>query len=204
MTSRRTLLGAAAAAPLLAACEAARHGAANAAGTGSDLVMIIRHGEKPPAKGAPYGVTADGVRSDGSLTVRGWTRAGALAVLFADPNRPELRRPDRIFAASPDGGKSLRHSQTVTPLAEHLGKHLDLSYTKGQEKKLGKHLATLTGVTLVAWEHKAIPDIAKGLGATTPAWPDDRFDLIWLFQRTSKTWKFTQAPQLLLPGDHAV
>ncbi|RMI39721.1 hypothetical protein EBO15_28925 [Actinomadura harenae] len=173
--------------------------------------MIIRHGEKPPAQGAPYGVTEDGVRSDGSLTVRGWTRAGALAVLFADPRRPGLRRPDRIFAASPGGGaggagggKALRHSQTVTPLAGRLGQRLDLTYTKGEERKLGKHLARLTGVTLVAWEHKAIPDIARGLGASVPAWPDDRFDLVWLFARSSTTWRFSQASQLLLPGDRPV
>ncbi|MFC4909102.1 hypothetical protein [Actinomadura gamaensis] len=201
MTSRRNLLGAVAAAPLLAACEGARHGAARAAGTPGDLVMIIRHGEKPAGTGAPYGVTADGERSDGSLTVRGWTRAGALASLFAAPARPGLRRPDRIFAASPEGDRALRHSQTVTPLAERLGQHLDLTFGKGDEKKLGKHLAALTGVTLVAWEHHAIPDIAKGLGASTPAWPDDRFDLVWLFTRSSAAWTFTQAPQLLLSGD---
>ncbi|MCP2343068.1 hypothetical protein [Actinomadura rupiterrae] len=204
MTTRRNLLAAAAAAPLLAACDGARHGAARAAGTPGDLVMIIRHGEKPAAHGAPYGVTADGERSDGSLTVRGWTRAGALAALFADPARAVLHRPDRIFAASPEGGKALRHSQTVTPLAERLGQHLDLSYGKGHEKKLGKHLAGLKGVSLVAWEHHAIPDIAAGLGASTPGWPDDRFDLIWLFTRTASGWTFSQAPQFLLSGDRQV
>ena len=61
------------------------------------MIMVIRHAEKPlhPA-GSPYGVTPHGEEDPHSLTVTGWTRAGALAQLFAPAHgRPPLglRRP---------------------------------------------------------------------------------------------------------------
>jgi hypothetical protein len=34
-------------------------------------------------------------------------------------------------------------------------------------------------------------------------WPDDRFDVVWLFDRTDTGWSFSQLPQLLLSGDSA-
>jgi hypothetical protein len=33
--------------------------------------------------------------------------------------------------------------------------------------------------------------------------PDDRFDVVWLFDRTDTGWSFSQLPQLLLSGDSA-
>jgi hypothetical protein len=32
-------------------------------------------------------------------------------------------------------------------------------------------------------------------------WPPDRFDVIWTFTHDGGRWRFTQVPQLLLPGD---
>lgn len=38
---------------------------------------------------------------------------------------------------------------------------------------------------------------------TPQAWPDDRFDLVWVFEREDEDWRFSQVPQLLLSGDSA-
>src|SRR5450631_1094991 len=79
-------------------------------------IMFIRHAEKPG--GDDRGVEIDGTKDDGSLTVRGWQRAGALVPFFL--TRPELK-PRVIFAcAIRHGEKSKRPMQTVTPLADLL------------------------------------------------------------------------------------
>lgn len=212
-----TMLGAAlAAGPALAACGSAKPASSGLPGptaipSGVDTIMLIRHGEKPTGTSAPYGITSDGQRSDGSLTVRGWTRAGALVELFAPadgvPVRTGLARPVAVYGSRSNGDASQRPSQTVTPLAARLGVTLNTTYGKGDEKALAKEITGLHGVTLVSWQHEAIPAIVAKLGAVQPTppgqWPDDRFDVVWVFTRTADGWAFSQVPQLVLDGDRA-
>ena len=177
--------------------------------TSQDLIMFIRHGEKPEA-GEGAGITGTGSPDVGALTIRGWTRAGALAVFFGDERftLPQgLARPNAIYAARPKhGGKGLRASETVTPLAAKLGFTVDETYGTGEEHALAAELSSRRGVTVVAWEHTAIVDILAALGPITPAapaqWPD-RYDLVWSVARTEKGWSFAQIPQLLLADDSA-
>jgi hypothetical protein len=194
----------------------------------SDLtkVMIIRHGEKPTIKDQPpFGVTQDGEQDWESLTVRGWLRAGNLGRLF-NPARNQfpseaLARPASIYASAPrdpgtalvqdDDSKSKRPLQTITPLAQDLNVTPILDFGKGREAALAKQVLARSGVVLISWQHEAIGDIARNLvagtepRATIPAeWPGNRFDLVWIFDppaKGKKRWKFTQVPQLLLPGD---
>lgn len=176
----------------------------------ADVVMIIRHAEKPddPAR---WGLTDEGRPDEGALTIRGWTRAGALAELLA-PRRGEppagLGRPTAIYAPSPKhAGKGLRSMQTVTPLADKLGLHVNHRHGTGEEAALAAEILGVRGVTLIAWEHSAIAEIVKGLGAIAPAppseWAGHRYDLVWVFTRTGPGWSFAQVPQLLLDGDSA-
>ena len=58
------------------------------------------------------------------------------------------------------GSKSRPPTETVTPVADKLGKKIDESYTKGQEPDLVKAVTALDGKTLVCWQHEAIPQIA--------------------------------------------
>src|SRR5438067_4510936 len=126
--SRRQLLGLAGVVTL-SACAS---NVPAAGGSGPAVILLIRHAEKPDGSGKPYGITIDGERSNGSLTVRGWNRAGALVELFApaagQPMRSGLDRPSAVYAAAPDGDKSQRPSQTVTPLAARLGVTMNTSY----------------------------------------------------------------------------
>ncbi|MDF2259566.1 hypothetical protein [Streptantibioticus ferralitis] len=177
------------------------------------MLMIIRHAEKPSGCGSPYGVTEAGEKDDQSLTVQGWSRAGALIGLFdprggdgrSAPPRPGLARPDRIFAADPSGGDSKRPKETVTPLAATLGTSIDLRFAKGQEAALAAALRTASGPTLVSWEHQNISAIIAHLGPVAPeppaSWPGSRFDVVYVFNRDGDGWAFSQVPQLLLAGD---
>jgi hypothetical protein len=212
-TRRRALLGLLAA-PLLAACgspkpaRASTTASATPVPAGADTLLVIRHAEKPTGSGAPFGITADGEQSAGSLTVRGWTRAGALVELFAPAAgdvRAGLARPTAVYAAAPKGDAGQRPSQTVTALAARLGVDLNLDHGKGDEAALVRDVTARHGVTLVSWQHEEIPAIVAALGAVAPApptsWPDDRFDVVWVFTRAANGWAFQQVPQLLLAGD---
>lgn len=174
-------------------------------------VMIIRHAEKP-AEPPPYGVTAEGEKNDGSLTVRGWQRAGALASLFAPGNdlfvSPQLARPTVIYASNPHDG-SHRPLETVKPLAKKLGLAPVETYGKGDEVSLVRAVLRESGVVLVAWQHEKIVGIATELVADAPPqsaipqqWPADRFDVVWIFTTAGAgRWTFAQVPQRLLGGD---
>lgn len=174
-------------------------------------IMIIRHAEKP---NGDQGVLPDGAPNPEALTVVGWQRAGALVTLFAPPGGhfadPHLTTPQAIYASGVGHhSASLRPQQTVTPLAAKLTLSLSTDHRKGDEAALVQAATTLGGGVLIAWEHEAIPAIAQfilGGGQGVPQhWPDDRFDLVWVFDRPdgSGLWRFTQVPQRLLAGDSA-
>ncbi|MFI9723257.1 hypothetical protein ACIHFE_26980 [Streptomyces sp. NPDC052396] len=211
LTPRRAVLRMMTALGVVATSSASATAVAGPRST-ADTIMIIRHGEKPDETSdkAPFGITEDGTHNSHALLVRGWQRAGALVGLFAPDGgaapRAGLLRPTAVYAAGPHhGNKGLRPSETVTPLAAKLGVRLNLSYRTDDEAELARELVARRGVTLVSWEHHRISDIVKGLGAVHPAppadWPDDRFDLVWVFTREGSGWRFHQVPQLLLAGD---
>jgi broad specificity phosphatase PhoE len=173
-----------------------------------DVVMIIRHAEKPD--GTAPGLDADGNEDDSSLTAVGWKRAHALVGLFDPPEgdpRAGLARPDAIYAAGvTDDGEGQRTRETVAPLAETLGVPVNTEYGKGEEEKLVKDILKQPGTTLISWQHGEIPAIADEFPKVSPAppeeWPSDRFDVVWTFTRTADGWHFTQTPELVLPQDH--
>jgi hypothetical protein len=174
----------------------------------NQVIMIIRHAEKPRRSRTAHAITPDGEHSKHSLTVAGWMRAGALAALFA-PHGAEppagLYRPDAIYAPAYEPGRSIRSAQTVTPLAARLGLDVVTRYAAGEQAYLADELRTRPGATLVAWKHSAIGKIAQLLGPVTPTpplhWPGARFDMVWTFTRNGNSWRFAQVPQMLLPGD---
>ncbi len=172
-------------------------------------IMVIRHAEKPNGAG---GVLPDGTASPEALTPTGWQRAGALVGLFAPPGGhfadPHLATPQRVYASGvAHHSKSLRPQQTVAPLAAKLGLPVNTDHAKGDEAALLQAATTIGGTVLIAWEHEAIPAIAElllgGNQGVPQHWPDDRFDLVWVFDRPDGhgLWGFTQVPQRFLAGD---
>ena len=186
-------------------------------------IMVIRHGEKPDGigNGNQSGIDQNGNSDPESLTVRGWARAGALAVLLAlapPLNNEVLARPTAIYASAPVktrdtegdriGTHSRRPSQTISLLANKLEVDPDLSFTLGQEAQMVTAAKATGGIVLVCWEHEAIPAIAGEIsGKDSPAaqlkWPKQRFDIVWIFENEDgiSSWTFRQVCQRVLDGD---
>ena len=178
------------------------------------IILVIRHAEKPDGTNA--GIDMKGGPDKESLIVRGWQRAGALPGLCGPSAK--LPHPVRIYASAAGkhmtadgkiGSKSKRPMETVSVVAAKLQMPIDDTFTKGQETALVGKITTLDGVTLVCWQHEAIPAIATAIlgssdGVPDP-WPDDRFDVVWRFTRAAAggAWTFDQVCELLLPGDSA-
>lgn len=174
-------------------------------------ILVIRHAEKPEHRIAD-GVDANGKPDAKSLTPRGWQRAGALVQFFAPGDgapRLPLKRPKYLFAARADQSRdshSKRPYQTIEPLAAHLkpAGGIDQSYRKEDIKNLIDRASRLDDTVLIAWEHRNIPPLARLLipaSVTVPNWPEDRFDMVWVFDQVDDIWRLSQVPQLLLSGD---
>jgi broad specificity phosphatase PhoE len=166
-------------------------------------IMIIRHAEKPGVTNDDGGgVSPDGLPDEESLTVRGWQRAGALVRFFG--SQVEMK-PDVVFASGlGPGSKSMRPMETVSPLVAALKVDLITRHLKDDLRPAVDDVLSRDGVVLICWEHKRIPDWVGQLPGTPrvpQSWPDDRFDVVWILDRTDKGWSFTQLPQLLLSGD---
>lgn len=162
-------------------------------------VLVIRHAEKPARNGTPHGVDADGARDEGSLTVRGWQRAGALAGLFALSNNIFvsllLAKPSIIFAANPSGGSN-RPLQTIKPLLKKSGAELVEIFTKGQEAELATEILRRTGVV------GSTNGFARSPRSSRPAIRLSRaFPPIGPTSGSGQRWSFAQVPQMLLSGD---
>lgn len=176
-------------------------------------IVLIRHGEKP-APGL-QGVNVDGTASEHSLITRGWQRAGALArLLVPRPGQDPvagLPVPEMLFAASPKAAgadpreKSRREEETITPTADLIGIDASLEYGKGEEEAVAARVRASAQPVLIVWEHENIPKLARAIAPECEIptmWPDERFDMVWLFRPdTQGGFSFVQIPQLLLAGD---
>lgn len=177
-------------------------------------IAFLRHAEKQLDDGPPHGVLVDGTPDPDSLIPRGWQRAGALVGLFV-PRSVEsgpalLPTPSRLFASEVGPhSHSRRPLETLTPLSDRLGLPLDEPFVQDELDQLVAAIRGCDGHVLVAWEHKRIPLIANQLvgdSASVPqVWPDERFDVVWVFEPDPSTGRFRlrQVPQLLLAGDLA-
>ncbi len=172
-------------------------------------IMIIRHAERPDPAQNIFGVTAAGNQDEHELSVRGWQRSGAL-VRFFNPTPPApittgLAVPEAVYATNPsDANPSKRPMRTVEALAEDLRKSLDTRFSEGDEAALvaEMNLDTTRNNVLICWHHGHIDNIARKLGVNnTGKWPDDRFDMVWVFDRDGTGWRFHEINQHLLPGD---
>lgn len=179
-------------------------------------IMLIRHAEKPAIiDGEKHvGIRSRGSEDDDSLIVRGWQRAGALCPLFgvaATAAGRGLAVPAHLFASDPEkpndkGSKSRRSKQTLVPLAKLLGIRINLEHARGEEAAVARAILTAGDSVLVAWPHEKLPDIARripgGDVAGTREWPDDRYDVVWVFDlQADGDYMFRRVAQALLAGD---
>ncbi|MBP7001961.1 hypothetical protein [Amaricoccus sp.] len=189
-----------------------------------EQIIVIRHAQKPTRKPKRIGVREDGTGDAESLTVRGWQHAGALAAAFAGTGSGAgdtlAGRPDVIFASGAGkkrvriggrevtvGSRSRRPQQTVGALAEALKLVPVTTHTKGEEQALVADALGRTGVVLICWQHQriaAIGNLIVGDDTTVPQrWPEDRYDLVYVFDRVGDDWSFRQLAHerlVVLPG----
>ena len=179
----------------------------------ADQIIVIRHAQKPTHQPKHLGIREDGTADPESLTVRGWQHAGALAAVFSGPGSGMadalVARPDVIFAAGAGkkkawvngkevevGSHSRRPVQTITALANALELDPVTTYTKGEEAALVADVLGRSGTVLICWQHEdiaAIGNLIVGNDTTVPqTWPEDRYDLIYAFERVGDGWSFRQ------------
>ena len=179
-------------------------------------IMLIRHAEKPLGNTPPHGVNINGDYDKKSLIVQGWQRAGALVVFFAPSvgpfQRSEIATPNSIYASQhTNESGSERAQQTVTPLIDKLGSSITVNFKflRSQAKEVATSAFACHGVVLMCWDHQNIPritshfPISKNNTTAVPSeWPDDRYDVVWVFDLDSSGgYCFYEVPQLLLAGD---
>jgi hypothetical protein len=158
------------------------------AAPGPREILIIRHAEEPD-KGESI-----------HLNDRGRRRAEALVTLFPSRFQP----PQFLFAARPTVHTN-RSVETLQPLAAALRLTIDQRFDDVQYAKLSRTLAEATyagsGV-LICWQHSAIPDLARALGAPAPPkWPDQQYDRVWQIRYEAGGPTLSDLPQGLLPKD---
>lgn len=177
---------------------------------GPQQILLVRHAEKPALFGKPHGIDRDGEPHPHSLIVRGWQRAGALVPFFCEPRSPKLQRPTAVYSppSHRTDGDHGRPFETIVAIAERLNVEPETRFTLEEETALVRYIFATEGVALIAWEHKRIPILANAIlrtAASTPqAWPDDCFDMVWIFDRQADgSYLFSQQPQLLLAGDRS-
>jgi len=182
-------------------------------------IMLIRHAEKPHGPdGRTHGVNAAGAPDAGSLSVKGWQRAGALIPYFTSMadylQERRICHPRHIFAARPTGQHpSTRPTDTVSPLADRTAIPIDESWSASDAPgEFASQLRAFDVPVLVCWRHDELPALAQAIlqrDAAPAQWPEDRFDMTWVIRDDGSGgsggsgWTFVQTPQLLLAGDQA-
>lgn len=80
-------------------------------------------------------------------------------------------------------GSRQRPYDTVKPVADDLGLTVDISCDRDDPECVEDVVKDYNGAgnILIAWEHDALHDIVKELGAgkSAPDYPDDSFNIIW-------------------------
>lgn len=176
------------------------------------VVMFVRHGEKPGESGPPHGINDLGENDPHSLSVRGWTRAGALAALMAHTpthSHPSIVRPQRILATAPSHqARSRREMDTAVPVGRRVGVKVEAAHGHDDLEVARADILGDARATLVVWHHGTLGHLVGGMPLTNREdlphrWPDDRFDMVWVLSREPEdlAYTFSSVDQRLLSGD---
>lgn len=158
--------------PLAALALLAWFGAA--APAPSHEVIVMRHGDK------------DSVRGDYNLSPAGFQRSMALARLIPACFGP----PSAIttFYLDPDTSKNARSYQTAVPLGVATGVNIRIaqaarSDSYGVGRSLRQAVLPPDGRVVLFWEHRRIPELARGLGwGSMEPMADEDFDQMLVFR----------------------
>jgi hypothetical protein len=137
-------------------------------GPGDGLtVVVFRHAEKP--------------KKGDNLNCQGLNRSLALApVLYG-----RFGLPAAVYVPALGLGDNTLHSrmfQTMIPFAARYNLSVTSKFGEDETGALASAVLARTGVVMIIWEHKRLPDIARALGVrdTDLHWPDDDYDSLWI------------------------
>jgi len=162
------------------------HSFAQRSNANEETIILIRHGEKPPA-------------GLGQLTCKGLNRALALPSLLIG----RYGKPDFIYAPNPsvqvndrsaNGYSYVRPLATIEPTAIRLGMPVDAQIGFDRIDLLQQELlqpAHAHSLIFVAWEHLKLHEFAeqmlKSYGTSQvqlPDWPNNDYETIYVFHIT--------------------
>jgi hypothetical protein len=147
------------------------------------LVVLIRHGHKDDPGGS-----GPGGGPNYNLSAMGQSQAQKLAVLVPDCLQQARRLHLISHGFQPRTGKNARSYQTLVPLAIRSGVNIRMlpeaeADSQGSGSRLLADPLYRDGVMVIAWEHRRLPLLARGLGwPSMPAVDDDDFDSLWLLR----------------------
>lgn len=174
----------------VAGCRSTRSGPAKAPADSTETIVMIRHGEKPPA-------------GLGQIDCRGLNRALALPDLLIG----RYGKPDFVYAPNPsfqvtDHGQAysyVRPLATIEPTAIRAGIPVSTQFGYTQIDQLQAAITQpdyANARVFVAWEHGYLHKFAQRLAnaygddpSIIPSWPADDFDTIYVFQLTRRDGK---------------
>jgi hypothetical protein len=145
------------------------------------LVVLLRHGHKDrPAEAA--------AEPNYNLSATGFEQALQLAKLVPACLQQGRRLRLISYGFDPQSGKNARSYQTLVPLAVASGVNIRLMPSAADDSEaIGRQVrddgAVDGTVVVIAWEHRRLPLLAKGLGwrSMTPV-DDGDFDSLWLLR----------------------
>jgi hypothetical protein len=162
------------------------HSFAQRSNANEETIILIRHGEKPPA-------------GLGQLTCKGLNRALALPSLLIG----RYGKPDFIYAPNPsvqvndrsaNGYSYIRPLATIEPTAIRLGMPVDAQIGFDRIDLLQQELlqpADAHSLIFVAWEHLKLHEFAeqmlKSYGTSQvqlPDWPNNDYETIYVLHIT--------------------
>ena len=92
-------------------------------------------------------------------------------------------------------------------MAQKLAVRINSGLQRAEIESMLEEVVSCKGVVLICWQREYIPAIAEhilGKEKIAPReWPDDCYDVIWVFDLNPARSKYTfkQVPQKLLDGD---
>jgi hypothetical protein len=141
-------------------------------------VLLLRHGHKPNLRSNDHTL-------NNNLSAQGWQQALHLARVVPAC----LGRGQRLRLASyrfdPLNGENARSYQTLVPLAVASGANITVytdadSSSEADGRRVLVDPANAGALVVIAWEHRHLPALARGLGwASMAPIRDDDFDSLW-------------------------
>lgn len=137
-------------------------------------VIVMRHGDK------------DSLRGDYNLSPAGFQRSMALARLI--PACFGKTTGITTFYLDPDTSKNARSYQTAVPLGVATGVNIQIAEASrtdsfGVGQQLRQAALPPNSRFVLFWEHRRIPELARGLGwGAMPPIDDDDFDQLIVFR----------------------